>query len=119
LSLDLPGERPFPAGPIRDEGARVLKLFILAARLEALTWAGLLLGMALKYSPLGIEAGVWLFGRLHGGAFLFYFVVALITALLRRWPWWVGLLAVLAAVPPLVTVPLEAFLRRRGLLDHG
>ena len=97
----------------------MLKLFILAARLEALTWAGLLLGMALKYSPLGIEAGVWLFGRLHGGAFLFYFVVALITALLRRWPWWVGLLAVIAAVPPLVTVPLVAFLRRLGLLTHG
>jgi len=97
----------------------VLKLFVLAARLEALTWAGLLLGMALKYSPLGFEAGVWLFGRLHGGAFLFYFGVALVTALARRWPWWAGLLAVLAAVPPLVTVPLEAFLRRRGLLDNG
>ena len=97
----------------------MLKLFVLAARLEALTWAGLLLGMALKYSPLGFEAGVWLFGRLHGGAFFFYFGVALVTALARRWPWWAGLLAVLAAVPPLVTVPLEAFLRRRGLLADG
>ena len=97
----------------------MLKLFILAARLEALTWAGLLLGMALKYSPLGIEAGVWLFGRLHGGAFLLYSLAALMTALVRRWPWWVGLLAVLAAVPPLVTVPLAAFLRRRGLLADG
>lgn len=97
----------------------MLKLFILAARLEALTWAGLLLGMALKYSPLAMESGVWLFGRLHGGAFLFYFGVALVTALARRWPWWTGILAVLAAVPPLVTVPLEAFLRRRGLLGDG
>jgi len=118
LNLDLPGERPFPAAPTLRKRP-VLKLFIFAARLEAFTWAGLLLGMALKYSPLAMESGVWLFGRLHGGAFLVYFVVALITALLRRWPWWVGLLAVLAAVPPLVTVPLEAFLRRRGLLDHG
>ena len=97
----------------------MLKLFILAARLEALTWAGLLLGMALKYSPFAFESGVWLFGRLHGGAFLFYFGVALVTALVRRWPWWAGILAVLAAVPPLVTVPLEAFLRRRGLLGDG
>ena len=94
----------------------MLKLFILAARLEALTWAGLLFGMVLKYSPLTIEAGVWLFGRLHGGAFLVYLCMALLTAFARRWPWWAGLLAVLAAVPPLVTIPLEALLRRRGLL---
>ena len=94
----------------------MLELFILAARLEALTWAGLLLGMVLKYSPLTIEAGVWLFGRLHGGAFLVYLCVALLTAFARRWPWWAWLLAVLAAVPPLVTIPLEALLRRRRLL---
>ena len=94
----------------------MLKLFILAARLEALTWAGFLLGMVLKYSPLTIEAGVGLFGRLHGGAFLAYLCVALLTAFARRWPWWAGLLAVLAAAPPLVTIPLGAFLRRRGLL---
>ena len=49
----------------------MLKLFILAARLEALTWAGLLLGMVLKYSPLTIEAGVWLLDGSMAGPFWF------------------------------------------------
>ena len=34
-----------------------------------------------------------------------------------RWPWWATLLAVIAAVPPLVTVPLEMAFRRMGLLS--
>lgn len=92
------------------------RVFAWVAFLEAITWAGLLLGMWLKYGPQATESVVWLFGRLHGVAFLVYAVVAVVAAVRLRWPWWATLLAVLAAVPPLVTLPLEWVYRRRGLL---
>ena len=93
------------------------RLFAVAALLEAFTWLGLLVGMYLKYGPVGNELGVKIFGPLHGGAFLFYVVVTALSALRLRWPWWAALLAMVAAVPPLVTVPLEMGFRRLGLLS--
>lgn len=94
------------------------RLFAIAAFAEGLTWAGLLIGMLLKYGTQTTDVGVWLFGRLHGAAFLFYVVVTLLSAMRLRWPWWAWTLALLAAVPPLVTVPLEMWFRRIGLLGH-
>jgi integral membrane protein len=94
----------------------MINAFIWAARLEALTWAGLLLGMGFKYGPPAVDIGVRVFGRLHGAAFLIYVLVTLAVAASQRWPWWAWLLSLFAAVPPLVTVPLEFLLRRRGLL---
>ena len=93
------------------------RLFAVAAFIEGFTWAGLLIGMWLKYGPVANELGVKIFGPLHGGAFLFYVVVTVLVALRLRWPWWATLLAVIAAVPPLVTVPLEMGFRRMGLLS--
>ncbi|GAA4796408.1 DUF3817 domain-containing protein [Lysobacter hankyongensis] len=95
------------------------RLFAIAAFAEGLTWAGLLIGMWLKYGTQTTDVGVWLFGRLHGAAFLFYVIVTLLSAMRLRWPWWAWTLALLAAVPPLVTVPLEMWFRRIGLLAHG
>src|SRR5690606_26401181 len=83
------------------------------------TWAGLLVGMLLKYGTGTTGLGVWLFGRLHGAAFLVYVVVAFIAGARLRWPMWALLLAVLAAIPPLATLPLEYWYRRRGLLAVG
>jgi len=97
--------------------APVGRLFAIVALLEAATWAGLLLGMLLKYGTGTTDLGVWLFGRLHGAAFLVYIAVAFIAGARLRWPMWALLLAVLAAVPPLATLPLERWYRRRGLLS--
>ena len=97
--------------------ARGGRLFAVAALLEGFTWAGLLIGMAFKYCATGNDLGVKVFCPLHGGAFLFYVVVTALSALRLRWPWWATLLAVIAAVPPLVTVPLEMGFRRMGLLS--
>ncbi|MGV8961716.1 MAG: DUF3817 domain-containing protein [Stenotrophomonas sp.] len=93
------------------------KLFAAAAFIEALTWTGLLLGMLLKYGTQTTDLGVWLFGRLHGAAFLFYVAVSLFAWVRLRWPLWAILVALLAAMRPLVTVPLEIWFRRRGLLS--
>ncbi|HSD18098.1 MAG TPA: DUF3817 domain-containing protein [Thermomonas sp.] len=102
-----------PLAPLSPSG----KLFAAAAFLEGLTWAGLLVGMWLKYGLQVTDTGVWLFGRLHGAAFLFYLVVTVIAGARLRWPGWALLLALLAAIPPLVTVPLEVWFRRKGLLS--
>jgi integral membrane protein len=92
------------------------RLFAIASLIEALTWAGLLVGMFLKYIAGTTELGVWFFGRLHGAAFLFYLGVSIVAARRLRWPWWGTGLALLAAIPPLVTVPLERWFERRGFL---
>ena len=92
------------------------RLFAVAALLEGFTWAGLLLGMYFKYGAVGNDLLVKVFGPLHGGAFLLYVAVTALSALRLRWPWWATLLALVAAVPPLVTVPLELWFRRMGLL---
>lgn len=94
------------------------RLFAVAAFVEGFTWAGLLLGMLLKYGTQTTALGVKLFGPLHGVAFLFYVAVTLLVAMRLRWPWWAWLLALLAAMPPLVTVPLEMAFRRYGLLGR-
>lgn len=95
------------------------RLFAVAAFLEALTWAGLLAGMWLKYGLQTTELGVWLFGRLHGAAFLFYVAASLVAAVRLRWPWWAWVLGLLAALPPLVTLPVEMGFRRAGLLGRA
>lgn len=91
------------------------RLFAYAALAEGLTWAGLLAGMALKYSGITSEV-VWWFGRLHGAAFIFYVLMVFVAAQRLRWPFWVTNLALLAAIPPLVTLPLEWWLRRHEYL---
>lgn len=91
--------------------------FRAIAFFEAFTWAGLLAGMYLKYVSQSTDVGVWLFGRLHGAAFLAYLVMTFIAWGRLRWPLWAMLLALLAAIPPLLTVPAEILLRRKGLLS--
>lgn len=114
---------PAPVGPAAQDAASgtgevspLGRIFAIVAFVEAFTWAGLLVGMFLKYVTGTTEAGVWLFGRLHGGAFMLYVVLALLSAWKLRWQWWVALVALAAAIPPLVTVPLEMWLRRTGRL---
>ena len=82
--------------------APIGRLFAIAALLEAFTWLGLLVGMFLKYGSVANDLGVKIFGPLHGGAFVFYVVVSVLAAVRLRWPWWALLVALLAAVPPLV-----------------
>ena len=101
-----------PVSPLSATG----RLFAAAALVEALTWTGLLVGMYLKYVSGTTELGVWLFGRLHGLAFLAYVVVTVLVGTRLRWPGWALLVALLAAIPPLLTWPVEVWFKRRGLL---
>ena len=63
-----------------------------------------------KYAVLlGVPLPVW---GLSG-------FVSIFAALRLRWPWWCGILAVIAAIPPLVTWPLEFWFKRKGLLERS
>lgn len=93
------------------------RVFSIVALLEGLTWAGLLIGMFLKYTTKTTELGVAIFGPLHGIVFISYVAMTLIAAMRLRWPLWATLIAILAAVPPLVTIPMEMWFKRRGLLS--
>lgn len=96
--------------------SRVGRLFAIVAWIEAFTWAGLLVGMFLKYVTETTEAGVWLFGRLHGGAFVLFVVVALVAGVKLRWGWFRTLVALASAIPPLFTLFAERWLKRTGHL---
>ena len=96
---------------------RTGRLFAIVSVGEAITWAGLLVGIFLKYVTETTDIWVAVFGRLHGAMFLIYVLVTILAALILRWPGWVAVVAILAAIPPLVTLPLEIWMRRTGLLS--
>ena len=96
--------------------APVVAAFRVVAVAEALSWAGLLAGMYVKHVLGTSEAGVQLFGPVHGAVFLAYVAVAALAARVLRWSPGTTVLALAAAVPPLVTVGFERWATRTGRL---
>jgi integral membrane protein len=90
--------------------------FRIVAVAEALSWLGLLAGMYVKYVPQTTEAGVQVFGPIHGGIFVAYVVVALAASRILRWNAGTTVLALAASVPPLATVLFERWASRTGRL---
>ncbi len=81
--------------------------FKFAAIAEAVSWAGLLIGMAFKYLFVFNPIGVQIMGPIHGALFVLY-VVFTIEAMthLRKGPK-VLIIGLLAAIPPFTTLPFE------------
>ncbi len=96
--------------------AALVAAFRVVAVAEALSWAGLLAGMYVKHVLGTSEAGVQLFGPVHGGISVAYVLVAVAAARVLGWSRGTALLALAASVPPLVTVWFERWASRRGLL---
>jgi integral membrane protein len=92
-------------------------LFKVVAVAEAVSWAGLLVGMYLKHVAGTTEAGVHLFGPIHGGIFLAYGVLTLVVARLLRWSLPRTLAGLACSVPPFATLLFERWALRRGHLD--
>src|SRR3954466_4878971 len=90
--------------------------FRVVAVAEALSWIGLLAGMYVKYVPATTELGVKIFGPIHGGIFLAYVVIALITARTLRWSPRTTALALVCSIPPLATVWFERLATRNDRL---
>lgn len=105
--------------PLQPSPQTLRTLFRTAAVVEAITWAGLLVGMTFKYVISGNEAGVHLFGPLHGAAFIGYVLTTLVTARAFGWRPRTTLLALVASIPPLATWPFEAWADRTGRLSRA
>jgi RND superfamily putative drug exporter len=93
-----------------------IRLFQLVAVAEALSWAGLLVGMYLKHVAGTTEVGVQVFGPIHGGIFLAYLALALWLSRPLRWGPGVTLLALVCSVPPFATLVFEVWAARTGRL---
>ncbi|MGV0814877.1 DUF3817 domain-containing protein [Mycolicibacterium boenickei] len=94
--------------------------FRLIALAEALSWAGLLVGMYFKYlgSPR-TEIGVKIFGPIHGGIFVAFVVVAVLVGVARKWDIGTWILALLASIVPLGSVIFVMWADRTARLDSG
>lgn len=101
--------------PVNDP-ARVRLWFRAIAFAEAVSWLGLLIGMYVKYVPETTEAGVKLFGPVHGGIFVAYLLVTLLARRTFGWSAVTTVVALVAAVPPFATAVFEVLADRRGLL---
>lgn len=94
------------------------QVFVWAAVAEAITWVALLVGMFFKYVTETTDVLVSIFGAVHGGVFILYCVVAVLAAFRLKWPLWAVAVALIAAVPPLMTIPAEKLIRRKRLLSQ-
>ena len=90
--------------------------FRIVATAEAVSWAGLLVGMLFKYVVADTEVGVQVFGPIHGAVFIGY--VLTVVALFRRFGWGpvVTLVALAASIPPFGTLVFERWADRTGRL---
>ena len=89
-------------------------LFRRVAVAEAITWAGLLLGMVLKYVTETTELGVQVFGMVHGVVFIAYVLVTLAVAVDQQWSRGRTLLGLVCAIPPFFTLWFERYAVRHG-----
>jgi integral membrane protein len=94
-------------------------LFRSVAFAEAVTWTLLLIGLFLKYVTETTEVGVSIGGGIHGFVFLCYAAVTCFMWVNQKWQAKTGLLALVSAVIPYATIPVEKSLDKKGLLNGG
>ena len=95
------------------------KVYRLLAIAEAITWTLLIAGLIVRATS-GIDQTVFTtIGAVHGFVFISYGATAILVAINQRWPFGLGLLAVVTAVIPYATIPFEIVAERRGLLVGG
>ena len=92
-------------------------LFRVAAVAEALSWAGLLIGMFFKYAVGAGDGGVPVIGMVHGIVFVVYVLVSLVVSRPLAWRPKTLVLALLSSIPPLFTWAFEKWALRSGKLD--
>ena len=92
------------------------RLYRALAIAEAITWT-LLIGALVLRAVTGFALGVTIAGGIHGFVFLAYSATAVLVAVNQRWHPGVAALAIISAVEPYATIPVELWLARTGRLD--
>ncbi|MGO2684831.1 DUF3817 domain-containing protein [Microbacterium sp.] len=91
------------------------RLYRVLAIAEAITWTLLIGGLiARAVGAPGIV--VTIAGGIHGFVFLSYGATAILVAFNQRWSIGLGILAVVSAIVPYATIPMEIWLHRKGRL---
>jgi integral membrane protein len=105
---------------------RVRAVFRTVAFAEAVSWAGLLVAMVLKWivqddPHAGLEGGVPIMGPIHGVLFIGYVAMCFVARRTFRWSTRTTIVALAASIPPFLTAVFEVAADRRGMLavDHA
>jgi integral membrane protein len=93
------------------------KLYGVLAAAEMITWALLILGMALKYVFKVTDAATTIFGGLHGFTFLCYLVTTILVWINQRWSFGRGVVGLASSIIPFATYPFEQNTLKAGQLD--
>lgn len=93
------------------------QLFLLFAKGEAITWTLLISALIIRASGDPIPHVVTVAGSIHGAVFLGYAVTALLVGINQRWSFGRLATAVLLAIVPFATLPLERKLIRSAALE--
>jgi integral membrane protein len=101
----------------KTSGLSPRRLYVALAIAEAITWTALIIGLILK-AVQGIEPTLLtIIGGVHGFVFISYGATAILVAINQRWHFGIALLAVVAALLPYATIPLEIVQAKRGALE--
>lgn len=91
-------------------------LFRTLAIAEVISWTLLITGLILR-ATTGWALGVTIGGGIHGFIFLSYGATALLVAIHQRWSVGVAIVAIVSAIVPYATLPVEIWLQRSRRLE--
>nr|WP_120492561.1 DUF3817 domain-containing protein [Corynebacterium lactis] len=84
---------------------------------EMVTWALLLLGLALKYIFKVTEMATTIFGGIHGFTFLCYVATTILVWINQGWSAGRGVAGLASSIIPFMTYPFEQNSLKAGLLE--
>jgi integral membrane protein len=90
-------------------------LFRVLAIAEAISWTLLITGLILR-ATAGLAIATTIGGAIHGFVFLSYGATAVLVALNNRWRPGPAIVAIVSAIVPYATIPVELWLARTGRL---
>lgn len=91
-------------------------LFRVLAIAEVFSWTLLIIGLILR-ATADLQLATSIAGSIHGFVFLSYGATAVLVSLNNRWRPLPTVVAILSAIVPYMTVPVERWLARTGRLE--
>lgn len=91
-------------------------LFRVLAIAEVFSWSLLIIGLILRWAA-GLEIATVIAGTIHGFVFISYGATAVLLTFHQRWNPAVAVLAIVSAIVPYATLPVDRWLARTGRLE--